>query len=140
MPSGGAAIGPARQAALDLLDRTFRSKPLVFVIFAGMTGIGLADHWAASPGVAGGVGQAFGMAALASRRRWGSLELLLVGVAALEVWSVAEWVAERSAGAEAGDRGPVVTVWLERDGRRTVVALNEEGQPVELVGVRAREG
>jgi hypothetical protein len=57
-----------------------------------------------------------------------------------ELWSVAEWVAEWSAGAEAGDRGPVVTVWEEADGRRTVVALNEEGRPMELVGVLAREG
>jgi hypothetical protein len=57
-----------------------------------------------------------------------------------ELWSVAEWVAEWSAGAEVGDRGPVVTVWEERDGRRTVVALNEEGRPVELVGVLAWEG
>src|SRR5438132_1106811 len=48
-----------------------------------------------------------------------------------ELWSVAEWVAEWSAGAEAGDRGPVVTVWEERDGLGTVVALNEEGCPVD---------
>ena len=57
-----------------------------------------------------------------------------------EPWSGAEWVAEWSAGAEAGDRGPVVTVWEEGDGRRTVVALNQQGRPVELVGVLAREG
>jgi hypothetical protein len=57
-----------------------------------------------------------------------------------ELWSVAEWVAEWRAGADTGDRGPVVTVWEEVDGRRAVVALNEEGRPVELVGVLAREG
>jgi hypothetical protein len=57
-----------------------------------------------------------------------------------ELWSGAEWVAEWVAGAEAGDRGPVVTVWGKRDGRRTVVALDGEGRPVELPGVLAREG
>ena len=56
-----------------------------------------------------------------------------------ELWSVVEWVAEWDAGAEAGDRGPVVTVWGEADGRRAVVALDEEGRPVELVGVLARD-
>lgn len=56
-----------------------------------------------------------------------------------EVWSVADWIAEWRAGAEAEDRGPVVTVWEEQNGRRTVVALNEQGRPVELVGVLARE-
>jgi hypothetical protein len=56
------------------------------------------------------------------------------------VWSVTEWVGEWSAGAEAGDRGPALMVWEERDGRLAVVALNDEGHPVELVGVLAREG
>src|SRR5438128_10099574 len=83
MPSGGAAMGPARTAALDLLDRTFRSKPLVFVLFAWMTGIGLADHWAIALGVAGALGVAFGVAALVIRTRWPSLALLLAGVTSL---------------------------------------------------------
>src|SRR6266852_8383989 len=84
MPSGGAAMGPARTAALDLLDRTFRSKPLLFVTFAWMAGIGLADHWRLAPALAGGLGLALGMAALASRRRWRSLALLFAGVAILQ--------------------------------------------------------
>src|SRR5713101_5560851 len=84
MPSGGAAMGPARTAALDLLDRTFRSKPLVFVTFAWMAGIGLADHWRLAPAMAGGIGLALEMAAvLTSQRRWLSLALLLAGVTSL---------------------------------------------------------
>src|SRR5712692_4613644 len=85
MPSGGAAVGPARHAALDLLDRTFRSKPLVFVTFAWMAGIGLADHWAVAPGIASAAGLTMGLAALAVRRRWHSLFLLLLGVTWLAV-------------------------------------------------------
>jgi competence protein ComEC len=76
-------MGSARLAALDLLDRTFRSKPLVFVTFAWMAGIGLADHLRLAPAMAVGMGLAVGMAALASQRRWRSLVLLFAGVAAL---------------------------------------------------------
>ena len=57
-----------------------------------------------------------------------------------EVWPVREWAAEWAAGAGAEDRGPVVAVWDAEDGRRAVVALGEDGRPVELVGVLAREG
>ncbi len=57
-----------------------------------------------------------------------------------EVWSVAAWSAEWTAGAEPGDRGPLVTVREGRDGHCIVVALDEEGRPVELVWVLAWEG
>ena len=56
-----------------------------------------------------------------------------------EVWPVRAWAAEWSAGAEAGDRGPVVMAREERDGRLAVVALDERGKPPELVGVLAWE-
>ena len=52
-----------------------------------------------------------------------------------EVWPVRDWAAEWTAGAEAGDRGPLVTLWEESDDRRAVVALDESGSPVELVGM-----
>src|SRR5690242_16503633 len=65
------------------MDRTFRSKPLVFVTFAWIAGIGLADRWAITPAMAGAMGLTLGVAALACRRRWHSLALLLLGIAGL---------------------------------------------------------
>jgi hypothetical protein len=56
-----------------------------------------------------------------------------------EVWSVREWAAEWQAGAGEEDRGPVVAVCDGEDGRRAVVALDEDGRPAELVGVLAWE-
>src|SRR5438132_1540587 len=70
MPSGGAAMGPARRAALDLLDRTFRSKPLVFVTVAWMAGIGLADYWRLAPAMARGLGLALAGAGRPGHRLW----------------------------------------------------------------------
>jgi hypothetical protein len=101
MLSGGAVIGPARHAALDLLDRTFRSKPLVFVLFAWMAGIGLADHWTLTPAMAGGVGLLLGMATLARRRRWGSLVtewLLAIGAVGLVLLREREQVSRVESG------------------------------------------
>ena len=57
-----------------------------------------------------------------------------------EVWSVMAGTAEWSAGAEPGGRRPVVTVREDRDGRRIVLELDEEGRPVELAGVFVEEG
>lgn len=69
--------------ALDLLDRTFRSKPLLFFTAAWMLGIGLADYCLLSPVLACGAGLALGMAALAVRQRWPALILLLLAIGAL---------------------------------------------------------
>jgi hypothetical protein len=57
-----------------------------------------------------------------------------------EVWTVTDWIAEWQVGAEAGDRGPAVTVLETSPGHRAVVALDEVGRPAELVGLLAREG
>lgn len=76
-------MGPVRPAALDLLDRTFRSKPLGFVTLAWMAGIGLADRGTIPAPLAGFVALALGIAALLSRRCWRSLALLLAGIAGL---------------------------------------------------------
>jgi hypothetical protein len=57
-----------------------------------------------------------------------------------ELWTVQEWIAEWTTGAEAGDRGPAVRVWEQEDGHRAVLALDENGRPAELVGVLAPEG
>src|SRR5262249_19294074 len=69
--------------ALDLIARTFRSKPLLFVAAAWIAGIGLADHWAVSPLIAGAFGIALGLAAPAMRQRGLALALLLLGVTGL---------------------------------------------------------
>jgi hypothetical protein len=52
-----------------------------------------------------------------------------------ERWTVEEWIAEWTAGAAAGDRGPVVRVRGQADGHRVVLALDEAGGLAELVGV-----
>jgi hypothetical protein len=57
-----------------------------------------------------------------------------------EVWTVEQWIAEWTAGADAGDRGPAVVVWEQGDGNLAVMALDENGCPAELVGVLARPG
>jgi hypothetical protein len=57
-----------------------------------------------------------------------------------EVWTVPEWIAEWTAGAEAGDRGPAVTTWETGEGHRAVAVLDEHGRAAELVGVLARQG
>lgn len=57
-----------------------------------------------------------------------------------EVWTVEQWIAEWTTGAEAGDRGPAVAVWEQENGHRAVIALDDTGCPAELVGVLAREG
>jgi hypothetical protein len=56
-----------------------------------------------------------------------------------EIWPVRDWAAEWTAGAEAGDRGPVVMVREDHHGHWIVVALDEAGHPAELVGVLAWE-
>src|SRR5438046_1265173 len=71
------------RAAFALVERTFRSKPLLFVTSAWIAGIWLSDLWAASPVWHGGLGLLLGVAALASRRSWQALAFLLLGIVAL---------------------------------------------------------
>ena len=57
-----------------------------------------------------------------------------------ELWTVASWIAEWTAGAEPGDRGPAASVWEAGDGRLALVVVDEHDGPVELIGVLTREG
>lgn len=69
--------------SLDLIARTFRSKPLLFVAAAWIAGTGLADHYAASPKLACALGLALGLPTALLRRRAPALALLLLGVTCL---------------------------------------------------------
>src|SRR5437763_13859345 len=73
----------AHRAALDLIERTFSSKPLAFVVGAWIAGIWMADLWTGAPLWPGIAGPLLGLAALGSRHRWLALGLLLLGIAAL---------------------------------------------------------
>jgi hypothetical protein len=52
-----------------------------------------------------------------------------------EEWSVADYIDEWEAGAEANDRGPEVICLPGEDGSLSLVALDERGSPIEAVSV-----
>jgi competence protein ComEC len=73
----------ARPAILDSLERTFRSKPLVFFLAAWVAGILAADHASLSFLPSGLIGLGCVAGSPAVRARWLSLFLLLIGVSCL---------------------------------------------------------
>jgi competence protein ComEC len=72
-----------RHAALDTIERTYRSKPLVFVACAWILGIWLADMSAVTPTHLALIGLLLGLAALGCRVRWLALGLLMLAVVSL---------------------------------------------------------
>src|SRR5688500_11666644 len=79
------AMVPTYRAAVAALDRTFRSRPLVFFLAAWVLGILAADWWRWPPAWAGGAGLGLAALCLFARRPWAALSLLLMGVALLGV-------------------------------------------------------
>src|SRR5262245_14224144 len=99
---------PDRRSAMSWIDRTIRSKPLVFVVAAWVVGIRLADCWALSPELCGATGLALALGSLRVRYRWLALILLLLGVTGLGLSAmrrattaprgdIAEWIGRQVA-------------------------------------------